>query len=226
MHRRLIELDKAKWALPLVPLEEPYHHGYIRYFILREDVARRNDAHIFRHILDKINTRIWSPRKDFHYKGQGKGKKLRPMLHVIRHLTLEEFNEYTAKQKQYFEKRMLSQTQERLDSYLRLINSPNAARNRRARRSAWKATWGWFFTKPTYFVIKQEKCYVTHRRAIDPEIESESKHLRNTINRQHLWPHIWKLLEGSNGNKCWWDSPDKTKYSDEDFKRQLITMDL
>lgn len=55
---------------------EPFQHGWIRQFELREDVARRWDAHIFLSILKVINTRQWCRHQDFTTRF---GRKVLPM---------------------------------------------------------------------------------------------------------------------------------------------------
>src|SRR4029078_1937661 len=51
--------------LGCVPLIPPFQRGWKRSFVLRDDVARSPQAKFFQNILDKINTRDWSYRKDF-----------------------------------------------------------------------------------------------------------------------------------------------------------------
>ena len=43
---------EAQRKLGYKPLEKPIHHGYDAYWILRDDVARREDADKFQYILD------------------------------------------------------------------------------------------------------------------------------------------------------------------------------
>ena len=48
------ELWKKRNALPFLPLEIPYQKGWQRYFVLREDIARSNDALFYNVLLEKI----------------------------------------------------------------------------------------------------------------------------------------------------------------------------
>ena len=41
---RHAELEKQRRNLPLVPLEKPYQKGYVRFFVLREDVRQGKQA--------------------------------------------------------------------------------------------------------------------------------------------------------------------------------------
>jgi hypothetical protein len=62
--------------LPLIPLENPYQQGWVRYFVLREDVLRSPNAAFFQDLLTKINTYHYSNIKSFSTKERKKGKKI------------------------------------------------------------------------------------------------------------------------------------------------------
>ena len=58
--KRLIQLHKQEvmlWTdrrkLPWVPLAEPYQKGWKRFFVLREDVKRSNNAGFYESLLEK-----------------------------------------------------------------------------------------------------------------------------------------------------------------------------
>lgn len=57
-------LWKAQRDRQWVRLEPPVQRGYIRFFVLRPDVARSKDASLLLKILDKINTKQTSHRKE------------------------------------------------------------------------------------------------------------------------------------------------------------------
>lgn len=66
--RKMRERDansEAQWKLGYKPLEKPIHHGYDAYWVLRDDVARRQDADKFQQILDNFGTTVWCRNKDF-----------------------------------------------------------------------------------------------------------------------------------------------------------------
>lgn len=62
------ELYRKKRNLGWMLLDPPVQRGWIRFFALREDLARSRDAGFFDNILKKINTLDWSSRKDFKVK--------------------------------------------------------------------------------------------------------------------------------------------------------------
>ncbi len=57
-------------------LDPPVQRGWRRFFVLRKDVARSDDALFFQKLLDKINTIEYSSRKDFKVKRRRLGKKI------------------------------------------------------------------------------------------------------------------------------------------------------
>jgi len=52
-------------------LDEPYVRGYDIEYILRADIARREDAWVFQYIIDNLTTTSWSRRKDGTYYDSG-----------------------------------------------------------------------------------------------------------------------------------------------------------
>ena len=71
------------------PLTPPVQRGWKRFFVLRDDVARSDDAQFFQNILAKINTEKWSYRKDFKKKKRKSGKK----IYVVRGHELQKPDE-------------------------------------------------------------------------------------------------------------------------------------
>ena len=51
--KRQKALFKQRRELPLVPLEKPYQKGYVRFFVLREDVRQGKQADFLRHFWRK-----------------------------------------------------------------------------------------------------------------------------------------------------------------------------
>jgi hypothetical protein len=81
--KRLIRLDKEETAicaqirnLGWTELKPPFQRGFIRFFILRDDVRRTKEAPFFEKLLEKINTLQWSYRRDFKRKRKRFGKKV------------------------------------------------------------------------------------------------------------------------------------------------------
>ena len=85
--------EKAVWFemrnLGWTELKPPVQRGFIRFFILRSDVARTKEAPFFLKILEKINTSQWSSRKDFKKKRRRFGKK----VYMVREQRLADASE-------------------------------------------------------------------------------------------------------------------------------------
>ena len=55
LHREERKIWQVQRDMGMVELNPPIVRGWKRYFVLREDVARCNDALFYQNILDKIN---------------------------------------------------------------------------------------------------------------------------------------------------------------------------
>lgn len=84
------ELEKQKRNLPLVPLEKPYQKGYVRFFVLREDVRQGKQADFFATLLEKINTYQYADTRKFQKKKKRRGKR----VYIARKQELYAFNQW------------------------------------------------------------------------------------------------------------------------------------
>ncbi|AYN01004.1 hypothetical protein [Chryseobacterium sp. 3008163] len=64
-YRHSEELWDLRRNIPLVPLETPYQKGFVRFFVVRDDVKRSKYGNFFEGILKKINTKMYSPTRKF-----------------------------------------------------------------------------------------------------------------------------------------------------------------
>lgn len=60
LHHLEMDLWHQKRNLPLVPLEKPYQKGWVRFFVVRDDVQRVDTLGFFTELLEKINNQLWS----------------------------------------------------------------------------------------------------------------------------------------------------------------------
>lgn len=74
LRREGLTLHIQRRNLGWEPLVPPIQKGWNRFFVLREDVARGNQAEFFENILMKINTCEWSHRKDFKVRKRRYGR--------------------------------------------------------------------------------------------------------------------------------------------------------
>ncbi|MCO6162789.1 hypothetical protein [Flavobacterium sp. NRK F7] len=188
------ELFNAKKDLPLVPLEIPYQQGWVRFFVLREDVLRSPQAKFFENLLMKINTYNYSNAKSFSRRVKKKGKRVlvkehQELYRVYPHQwNCPKFG-LTDKEKGYFtyvEKKSTTFGRVRVHSY-------------------------YVFTESWRYVLRVKPYYVTHRKAIDAEIESELGWIENKIMNFHLRGKIDKLKRGYNRYR-YYDEDEKPRY--------------
>lgn len=65
LDRELSRLSHAQWKAPLVPLEHPIQRGWMKTYVLREDVRRRPDAAVFAAVLAVVNVQIYARNRSF-----------------------------------------------------------------------------------------------------------------------------------------------------------------
>jgi hypothetical protein len=98
LERELNDLWKAERNLPVIKLEKPIRHGWKKFFVLREDIANRSDAQVFREILERINSVVTCRKKNFKVKS---GKKLVDIDHHLRSIPKDSWN-FPEHYKKYF----------------------------------------------------------------------------------------------------------------------------
>ncbi|MCJ8154808.1 hypothetical protein MKJ01_13635 [Chryseobacterium sp. SSA4.19] len=109
-YKRSDELWEIKRKTPLVPLDQPYQRGFVRFFVVRDDVKRSKDGDFFKGILDKINTKMYSETRKFLKKKRKLGRR----IYVEKEQKLARLSTYqwndpklglTTRERQYFLKR-------------------------------------------------------------------------------------------------------------------------
>jgi len=180
--KQLIQLDKYQTQLyeqhrqlgwePLLP---PVQKGWIRHFVLREDVARNKHADFFENILKKINSFHYSWRKDFKKKKRRRGRKIY-VVRPQRLLKLDEWNfnrlKFTETEKQFFHELWETDTKRQL-----------------VKRYVFKQEWR--------FVLKVRPNIIDKVRQRDTGLESEMRLVGNYIEKNDLKGRQAKLLHGS-----------------------------
>jgi hypothetical protein len=194
--RRQKQLDKAKeekkllsiWSrymkllsskrnnVEIVELDKPVRSGYHRFFVLREDVARSDDAPLYKKLLVEMQSHQYSKNKEFLYKSYP-SNKLVPMEHNLSFIEHKRWNElnYTPKQAAMFDQLWIQHR----DVRGRLTKS---------------GRYVFAFKKPWAFVAKVQPHYITHRIVINPQLESEIKELYDKIYHAHVGPKLFKLM--------------------------------
>ncbi|WP_157604490.1 hypothetical protein [Solitalea canadensis] len=190
IHRSISSLYAEKRALGWVELEEPYQKGWKRSFKLRDDVKRSKKSGFYQHILDKINTTVYSDRKDFKVK-----KKRRSQYgYVVKVQKLFEPCEYQLKG--------LKLNDRELQQFCK-VTSYNKLTKR------WKTNY--VFLEPWRFELRVEPNMITKHRAYDPLLESSIDELTNYMWKNDFNKRLRKLLDGCYGH---WSAKmfEKEKY--------------
>lgn len=176
-YRRYMRLMKAKRSMRLVELEKPVRSGYKRYFVLREDVAKSREAHIYRGLLKYVQHTIYSRDKKFLYKDY-KTKKMLPMQHLPMAIDHKTWNKILAEG-------LLTPRQKGM--FVQTWKQTNP-------KNPKVGYYQWVFQKDWVFTSKTEPHYKTHSLLLDPQLESEMMEVTNKIERNNLWPKIDKVL--------------------------------
>lgn len=170
LDRELDSLSLQRRNLPMVELTPPVQRGWVRYFVLRDDVARSKYAAFFEGILAKINTKEYYYRKNFVKRKRRKGKKqFGTEDQHIRKLEEYEFRKsgFTEKEKLYFE--------ERLE-----MNSCRKLRTVYVFKERWR------------FILVVKPNMITRIKPIDPLLEASIQSIRNQLDRKNLWGRFYK----------------------------------
>lgn len=186
--RKKQRLFWAKRNRTLVPLEKPVRHGYKKSFMLRPDIAKSREAHVYLGLLPHVQKHIFSKTKKFETRDY-KTKKMVPMSHGLKPIEHKEWNRLvdggllTLKQQAMFVKRWRQTS----------IRNPNMG------------VFEYHFIKDWVFIERIDPHYKTHTLLLDPQMESELRELMNRIDTQNLMPKIGKALGWTMGCKDWVD---------------------
>jgi hypothetical protein len=184
----LIQLDKKETALyrqirnlGWEPLQPPVQKGWVRCFVLRDDVAKQKHAAFFESILKKINTYQYDWRKDFKKKKRKLGRK----IYVAKQQFLLTPGEW------HFKRMNFSEAEQQffyegweLDCYKRPI-----------KRFVFREPWRFVLT------IKPNIIYEVRKR--DVELESALNEIINYLQRNDLRKRLGKILDGAYQYRRW-----------------------
>ena len=183
---RHAELEKQRRNLPLVPLEKPYQKGYVRFFVLREDVRQGKQADFFATLLEKINTYQYADTRKFQKKKKRRGKR----VYIARKQELYAFNQwewqralergkFTEKERAYFARiECFNRQKDRFETYYE-------------------------FTEAWRFELRVKPNMITHYRPVDIAIERELAELDKIIDDYNNWNIITKKIYGHSYRYSW-----------------------
>lgn len=170
-HRKLLNVQRSA---PLIELDEPYQRGWVRFFRLRDDASRREDAETLKEILDEINVYQYCRKGTFTQKNKKTGVE-EPIGHNPKKYNVKEWCLYKWPPiyHKYFE--------------IRLVTERNW-RNQLVRNQRY------VFKYPFYFVSHIEKHFVTHQRVGMPEIDARLAEIEDCLYQQDIQGRLDNLL--------------------------------
>jgi hypothetical protein len=174
LHKEERKLNKQIWNLGYEPLIPPVQRGWKRTFVLREDVKRGEKSGFFLELLKKINTVQYSDRKDFTKKGRVLGRKIRnPREQRLRHLHLYELPKakLTEEEALFFKESFVFHRNKVLEKVLE-------------------------FTEPWRFVLKVMPNMITEVKIKDGVLEQKREEINNYLQRNNLYPKLFRLIDG------------------------------
>ena len=198
-NKRQDVLLKQRYELPLVPLEKPYQKGYMRFFVLREDIRQGKHADFFETLLEKINTYQYADTRKFQKKKKRRGKR----VYVARKQELYAFNQwewqralergkFTEKERAYFARiECFNRQKDRFETYYE-------------------------FTEAWRFELRIKPNMITHYRPVDVAIEGELAELDKIINDHKNWGIIHSKIYGGSYS---WNQFQKRYTPKEKYKR-------
>lgn len=181
-------LYQQKRNLPLVPLKEPYRKGWVRSFVVREDVTRSKYGDFYQTLLDKINTFQYDHDKSF----RGKKKRKRGNVYLTRVQLLKEFCAYE------WESRTCKLTEAE-----KIHFHPNQKWEKH------KFVRKYIFNEPWRFVLKIKPNMITHTKMVDGDLESELDYIGDYFDSRDLRGKLCNI-RGKFAN--WRNDKEKEQY--------------
>lgn len=190
LHKEQRKLNNQIWNLGYEPLIPPLQRGWKRMFVLRENVKRGEKSEFFLELLKKINTVQYSDRKDFTKKGRKHGRKIRnPREQKLRYLHLYELKKVslTEEETPFFKESFVFHRNKVLEKV------PE-------------------FTEPWRFVLKVMPNMITEVKIKDGVLEQKREEINNYLQRNNLYPKLFRLIDGHYQYKGWNKNDEKPKY--------------
>ena len=196
------ELEKQKWNLPLVPLEKPYQKGYVRFFVVRDDVKRSGLGEFFENLLTKINTYQYADNRKFQKKKKRKGRRIYvPRKQELLSFRQREWEYAIEKGKLVEEERKYFLKVERYNPDCKEFETY------------------YEFAEPWRFILRVRPNIITHYRPIDFEIENELAGLNKVLDDYKNWGIIQKKVYRGGYS---WNRFQKRWVPKAKYKRPLI----
>lgn len=181
-YRELENLQNTRRKLPWLPLEKPYQKGFVRFFVLRDDVLYSKDAAFFNEILNVINSYMYSDTRKFQKRKRKFGKKIyvnriQKTKEIDLYHWLDPKLELSDRHRQYFRK---------VEEYC-----PFTKRNKTCYQ----------FIEPWRFVLRTRPNIITQYKPIIAEMEREIAEISHVLDQYKTQGILRKKIFG--GNYSW-----------------------
>ena len=183
MRKELRQLYTARFRLGYIKLEKPIKHGWFKHLTLRDDIARRKDASVFREILELSGIDIWGLDKKHADKVWDKQSRKDNGIQFpgIRKLNQRSYNKLSKKAQKWYEG---------FDWYW----DPQKGNLKR-----------YHCRVPRYFYkIAYTKAFITKKQVVDPKIEKRMSEIE-----QILISDEYYYLDKSNYYYSYFEKKDK-----------------
>ena len=164
--KRQQELYKQRHELGYIKLKEPIRHGWFKVMELTPFVEQYKNADAIKEVFDKITTSYWGATKE---KAEQYWDKERTRYMLVK-------DKPTISKRSF---RKLSEKAKELCVFFRYKNEYTGQRGGRFYVNLPKGS----------FEVRFRRSYITHRKIIDPAIESEIAQLDNVL----LQPGLYEL---------------------------------
>ncbi|PIF44030.1 hypothetical protein CLU96_0958 [Chryseobacterium sp. 52] len=180
-YKRSKELWLLRRNIPWIPLEKPYQRGFVRFFVLNDEVKRSEDAALFEGILKKINTSMYSESRLFLKKRRKFGRR----IYVEKAQKLNCISSYawtdpnfglTSGERPYFlKKEEYNPFRKRDETYYE-------------------------FMEPWRFALRIRPHMITHYKPVDLDLEKEYAELKSYVEQHNIAGLIHKKIYGKSNS--------------------------
>ena len=180
--KRRSDIWRLKHDLGYIELEKPIRHGWYKEIVILRKVERYRNKEAILEIFEKIEKAYWGRTKEEADKNW--------FHHVSRNYIYRDFPTLSKRQ---FNK---------LSFKAQRMCTPYKFRNYKK----WRTRFYIRIPKNAYR-IKYSRAYITHRRRIDPNLESELDYIEYRLNRKGYY----NVYEAFNPWKSYWDYEQREK---------------
>jgi len=199
LHKEEHQLWEQQRNLGWEPLVPPVQKGWIRSFVLRQDVAKSKHAYFFEGILKKVNTYQYDWRKDFKRKKKKRGRK----IYVVKQQLILQPDD------RHFAKLNFTEMEKQFFFPVWEMNQ----QRKMVRR--------YVFTQPWRFVLKVKPNIIDKVRIRDVAIETRLAEIHDYLEKNNFCNRQRKLLHGYVQYKCWYEIEKHTERYE--YKNKSLT---